>query len=198
MVSDLPKVSIETSSGRTNAVNSNDYEGMKEIVEYLISMGHRSIGHICSNMDEYAGIERLKGYEAAHKNHQLEIRKDYIVRGHLYSYESGYEAMKELLGLEDIPTAVAVSGDMMALGAIKAIEEAGLSCPEDISVTGYDNLDILKYMTPGLTTIGQNTELIGRKAADLLLNQIKDPLLPNKEVIINTKLYIRDSVKALS
>lgn len=198
LLSDIPKVSVETSSGRTNAVNSNDFEGMQEIVNYLIGLGHRRIAHICSNMDEFAGIERKKGYEAALRDHKLEIRDDYIVRGHLYSYESGYECMEQLLSLEDLPTAVAVTGDMMALGAIKAIQDKGLRCPEDISVTGYDNLDILKYMTPGLTTVGQNTQLIGRKAAELLLNQIKDPLLPCKEIIINTRLFVRESCAELS
>ncbi|GFR36559.1 hypothetical protein TCEA9_23710 [Thermobrachium celere] len=104
--------------------------------------------------------------------------------------------MSKLLELEDLPTAVFAAGDLMAVGAISAIKEKGLRVPEDISIIGYDDLDICRYITPKLTTIKQNTDLIGENAADILINAI-DKKNSRTSVIVPVELVIRDSCKSL-
>ncbi|WP_307816144.1 LacI family DNA-binding transcriptional regulator [Thermobrachium celere] len=130
------------------------------------------------------------------KELNLEIRDDYLVDGGYFTYEGGFSAMSKLLELEDLPTAVFAAGDLMAVGAISAIKEKGLRVPEDISIIGYDDLDICRYITPKLTTIKQNTDLIGENAADILINAI-DKKNSRTSVIVPVELVIRDSCKSL-
>src|SRR5690625_7473544 len=80
--------------------------------------------------------------------------------------------MEKLLAQDNVPTAVFASSDTMALGAIKAIRDAGLSVPKDISMVGFDDIELAQHITPALTTIRQNKELMGRRAADILINQM--------------------------
>lgn len=194
--SDFPCVLVDNESRKASSVHSDDTMGCYLAVKHLYSLGHRKIAHIYGSRDTFAGDLRYIAFLEALKELNLEIRDDYLVDGGYFTYEGGFSAMSKLLELEDLPTAVFAAGDLMAVGAISAIKEKGLRVPEDISIIGYDDLDICRYITPKLTTIKQNTDLIGENAADILINAI-DKKNSRTSVIVPVELVIRDSCKSL-
>jgi LacI family transcriptional regulator len=195
--SDIPCVLIDIESNKASTVYSDNIQGCYLAVDYLYSLGHRKIAHIYGSQDTFAGNIRFNGFINALEKFKLEKNDDYLVDGGYFSFDGGYKAMKKLLKLEDLPTAVFVSGDLMAIGAISAINEKGLRVPDDVSIVGYDDLDICKYVTPKLTTIRQNTNLIGENAADVLINAI-DKKNARTSVIVPVELVVRDSCKSLT
>jgi LacI family transcriptional regulator len=197
--SDFPIVVIDMINKNTSTVSSDSIEGCNLAVKYLYDLGHRKIAHITgsSNSDNWQSSIRKKGYEKAMKKLKLEILDGYIANGVNFDVSGGYKAMKELLKLKERPTAVFAACDKIAFGAIDAMKEEGVSVPEDISIIGYDDIEIARYITPRLTTIRQNREEIGKTAVDLLVKQIneKEKLKINK--IIPVELVVRDSCKKL-
>jgi LacI family transcriptional regulator len=195
--SDIPTVTIEISHQPVNSVNSDDYEGLMSAVDYLVALGHERIGHISGDLGTYSAQERRRGYEEGLNKHNIPVDDDYIVEGNLFTFEGGYKAMKKLIELENRPTAIAAAGDILALGAIKCAHDHDLHVPNDISIIGYDNIDMLGYMSPGLTTVAQNVEMMGRRAAELLIQNIADPTMNKKEIVLATKIIERDSCKSV-
>ncbi|WDC85157.1 substrate-binding domain-containing protein [Caloramator sp. mosi_1] len=175
--SDFPCVLIDNESNRVSSVHSDDAQGCFMAAEYLYSLGHRRIAHIYGSKDTFSGNVRFNEFKNALIELGVEIRDEYFVDGGYFSFEGGYDAMKKLLELKEPPTAVFAAGDFMAIGAINAIKEKGLKVPKDISVIGYDDLEISRYITPKLTTIKQNTDLLGENAADILVNMIDKKLI---------------------
>jgi len=169
---EIPSVFIDLNSKEVSVVNSDNQYGSELAVNHLYSLGHRKIAHIAGSQETHAGSERLIGFQQALRKHHLQIPTSYIVNGGFFDVESGKKAMQQLLTLGEIPTAVYAAGDMLAIGAIKEIRRQGLKVPEDISIIGFDDIDIAAHITPSLTTIRQNTELIGKQAAALLIQQM--------------------------
>ncbi|MBZ4663888.1 MAG: transcriptional regulator, LacI family protein [Caloramator sp.] len=194
--SDFPCVLIDNECSRASSVHSDDIQGCYLAIEYLYSLGHRRIAHIYGSLDTFAGQARYNEFLNVIRRFKLEKKDEYLVDGGYFSYEGGYNAMKKLLELKEPPTAVFASGDFMAIGAINAIKDRGLRVPQDISVIGYDDLDLCKYITPKLTTIRQNTDLIGENAAEILINAI-DKKNSRTSVIVPVELVIRDSCESL-
>ena len=176
---------------------SDDRNGVQNAVEYLISEGHRDIALIEGREGFKSSYERREGFVQALINHNIPIRKDYIVEGK-YDMESGYRAMNQLLSLTNIPTAVFCSNDDMAVGAIKAIVNEGLRVPEDISIIGFDDNIFSSFLTPALTTIKKPIEEISTKGAEKLLKLIDDKMLENERIYVPTTLQKRESVKKIN
>lgn len=195
--SQMPTVVIDLMSSDSNVVYSDNASGSKQALEYLYSLGHRKIAHISGYQQTYAGSERLKGFMKAAKEYNLEIPPTYIVNGGFFSIEGGKEAMKQLLVLSEPPTAVYAASDTMAYGAIQAIQEQGLKVPDDISIVGFDDIAWIQYITPSLTTIRQDTKLIGSRAADLLLEQINSKKKTFSAERVPVELVIRDSCRPI-
>jgi LacI family transcriptional regulator len=105
--------------------------------------------------------------------------------------------MKDLLKLKEIPTAVFAAADKIAIGAIDALKDEGLSVPDDISIIGYDDIELAKYITPKLTTVRQNRKEIGKTAVDLLVKQIDEKAKLKINKIIPVELIERDSCKKI-
>ncbi|KGP92288.1 LacI family transcriptional regulator [Pontibacillus chungwhensis BH030062] len=168
----IPTVVIDMSSDQSSVVYSDNYEGSRLAVDHLQSLGHTRIAHIAGHESTFAGEQRKKGFYQAMKALNLEVPDEYVVNGDYFSIEGGARAMKSLLELEKRPTAVYAAGDSLAMGAINAINEQGLRVPEDLSVVGYDDIELAQYIHPALTTIRQQTDLIGQESAKLLLKQI--------------------------
>ncbi len=137
-----------------------------------MELGHKRIGHISGNTESYASNVRESEFIESMKQNGLNVPKSYIQSGGYFSLEGGYKAMQALLELNPHPTAVFASGDYMAIGAIKAIHEAGLEVPKDISIIGFDDVEAARLVTPSLTTIRQNSIEIGKIAAVRLLERI--------------------------
>ncbi|AJS58905.1 LacI family DNA-binding transcriptional regulator [Paenibacillus sp. IHBB 10380] len=191
--SDIPCVILDYDTSQAHTVYSDNIEGSLLAVKYLHSLGHRRIAHISGGMNTFAGSNRVQGYELAMTSLNLEKKECYIVHSGYYSIESGYAAMMELLDLQDRPTAVFVAGDHLALGAIRAAKERGLNIPNDLSIVGFDNIELSQYITPALTTIAQDTVLMGSEAADMLIRSIDDPTLDLESLLVPVKLVVRDS-----
>ncbi|UCZ53841.1 LacI family transcriptional regulator [Bacillus shivajii] len=172
MESDIPSVVIDLDLRGASVVFSDNVQGSELAVDYLHSLGHKKIAHISGSKKTFVGEQRLKGFLSGMKRKELPVPKEYLVDGGFFMSDGGKEAMEKLLKLDDKPTAVYVAADLMAIGAITAIQEFGLKVPDDISIIGFDDIQIGRYMTPGLTTIKQDTTLIGKTAASLLIEQI--------------------------
>lgn len=194
--SDIPTVFIDALIENTNVVYSDNSFGSMMAVDYLYELGHRKIAHITGKPTLFTAMERIQGFKMAIEKHQLTIPANYIVDGGYFTYEGGRVAMMKLLTLKDTPSAVYVSGDEMAIGAIKAVKEAGLRVPEDISIIGFDDISIAKYTDPALTTIRQDTDRIGRQAAVLLLDEIDGNPKNYRAKVIPVSLVKRDSCQA--
>lgn len=193
--SDFPIVVIDMLNESTSTVTSDNEYGCKIAIEYLFSLGHKKIAHIngTDQIDNLPSMSRMEAYKKYIKEFKLYINKDYIVNGKNFDFDSGYEGMNKLLKLKNPPTAVVCASDKIALGAIKAVQNNGLKVPEDISVIGFDDIELAEYVTPRLTTIRQNCDEIGKAAIDILVEQInkKEKLAVNK--VIPVELVIRES-----
>jgi LacI family transcriptional regulator len=139
--------------------------------------------------------DRLLGYRAEVQALSLELRPEYEAEGDFYT-ESGEAAMRELLALPAPPTAVFAASDLMAVGAIKAIEDAGLSCPGDVAVVGFDDIQLAELVSPALTTIRQDKRGLGAAAARSLVQMIDDPAAVPPIWTLPVELVIRDSCGA--
>lgn len=169
--SGVPLVSIDHTYPGHPSIYSDNVDGIKQAVHYAYQQGHRDIAFITGAK---AGVteRRLEGYRGALRELGLKENPAY----HLYSrYRNILEtrdAARRMLALAHPPTCILMPDDHAALGGLMAIREAGLHMPEDVSVIGFDGLACMEYLHPRLTTVRQNVEAIGEKAAQLLLEHI--------------------------
>lgn len=192
--SDIPTlfIDLDMKAARTGYISSDNEAGVRDAVRYLTGLKHRRIAFLSGIPTSYVSRPRLQGYREGLAEAGLPYREDYVV-GSDFEKEGGYAAMKQLLALSERPTAVICSSDTGAVGAIQAIREAGLSVPEDISVVGYDDIDLAGHVHPALTTVRQDTNAIGRQAIELLDGLITDEKKEPPVAIVPTQLIIRDS-----
>lgn len=190
----LPCVIIDSdfSGGNTRTVYSDNEEGARQAVHYLHELGHTCIGHIAGGMNTFAGRGRQLGYESALRTLGLELRPEYIAEGGHYSIESGREAMLRLLQLPEPPTAVFAAGDHLALGAMTALQEQGIRIPEQMSLIGFDDIELSSYLSPRLTTVRQHADRIGMEAAVQLLALIDGESAP-QTTALPVELIVRES-----
>ncbi len=141
--------------------------------EYLVQRGHRRIGAITSDVGP--GRIRLEGYRAALAPHGIQLDAPLVCYGD-FSFESGADCVRQLLGVEPRPSAVLIANDMMALGALAAVQAAGLRVPEDLAIVGFDDILPASLVTPALTTVSLSQAQIGRRAAAMLFERMEDNL----------------------
>lgn len=178
---DIPTVSID------------NVTAAREAVDYLIKMGHRRIGLITGPLENVLNRDRVKGYRQAHLLNELRVSETLIQEGTFTIY-SGYNIMKKFLALSEPPTAVFSLNDEMAFGAIKAIKALGLSVPQDISVMGFDDLSMCELVEPELSTVAQPKYEMGRSAMKMLLSIINECSLEQRQIVMQHKLVIRESI----
>lgn len=171
--SDLPTVGVdlELEGPATTFVISDNIDGASRAVRHFHSLGHRRIGTITGLLETRPGADRLRGYRQAMQACGLAYRDEYVAYGDFY-VESGRRAMAELLSLDEPPTAVFAASDMMALGAIRAAGDAGLNVPADLSVIGFDDIQLADHMNPPLTTVRQDKTGLGVSAGSALVRLI--------------------------
>lgn len=163
----------------------------REAVTHLIGRGHRRIGVVARN--EGPGDMRVLGYRQALAAHGLAPDETLVQQGE-FTEEGGFEAMQHLLTLSDRPTAVFAANDMMALGAMLAIQEAGLKVPGDIAVVGFDDIPTARLVNPPLTTVTHFQVELGRRAAELLFERLSGEAPPHgRTVEMPYQLVIRKS-----
>lgn len=175
-----------------NAVVPDDHAGAVAAVEHLVALGHRRIAHIAGSDEMSTGHTRHRGYLDALERHNLPADSDLVVRGN-FRESGGYEAMQRLLGLAQPPSAVFAVNDLAAVGAMRAIEESGLSVPGDISMVGFNDLSAVIGTTRLLTTVRLPLHEMGHAAAERLLAKITGATISPEPVVIPVELVIRQS-----
>jgi LacI family transcriptional regulator len=176
-------------------ISSDNKSGINEAMGYLWELGHRRIAIITGHKNAQISGRRFNVYQQYLVKKNI-YDKDLVFEGD-FTKNSGYKCALEIMRLKNIPTAVFIISDLMALGAIKAFKEEGLSLPNDMSIIGFDNISIAEYIEPALTTIEQNGVYMGRVAIKTILDKLKGGKL-KKEVFIDTKLIIRNSCSRVS
>ena len=172
--SELPVVTIDHTFEGKIAVVSNNVQGMEELVSYIYSMGHKKIAYIHGD-DTPVTRNRLSGFYRTTQRYGLEIPDEYVKASSYRDLEMAAKATGELLDLPNPPTCIMYPDDYAAVGGMNEIRERGLRIPEDISITGYDGIDLVRMMEPKLTTLCQDTRKIGRMAAEKLISLIEHP-----------------------
>lgn len=192
--SDVPVVVIDHLSNNIHNITSDNRDSINAVVKHLLDNGHSKIAHIFGAASTFTGLKRRNQFVKAMDEYELPVREEYFADGGIYSIEDGQRAMNDLINLSERPTAVFCAGDMLAIGAIRAIEEAGLKCPEDIAIVGFDGTELGQLITPKLTTVRQNTNKMGKIASELLVNLIDKKIDKSNETIyVETELIIGES-----
>lgn len=188
-------VNREVNSPQIGNVVTNDEEGMAQAVEYAIKQGHRQFGIINGRRSFESSQKRRQGVITTLEAHHLNLLPGCDQQGQ-YTIESGYQAMKKILQALKQPTCVVAANDVMAIGAIRACHDAGLSVPGDISFIGFDDTAAASYSIPRLTTVHKPTREIIEAGMQLLMQELSqtEPTKKHRQ-IIRPKLVIRDSVK---
>jgi len=172
---------------------ADNVSGAFNAVKHLAEQGHTRIGFIKGLDEVTVGVDRYLGFKWARDKFRLDRDENLIAYGN-FSEKSGFEAMNRLLELNQKPTAVFCTNDMMAIGAMKALRQKGLHIPRDMAVVGGDNNILSHYVHPGLTTIDQHMYDLGFKSVELLLEMIhKERDNEPFEVLLPTRLVIRES-----
>lgn len=172
-------------------------QGGRLATEYLLGLGHRLIACIAGPPDLSTGSERLAGYRDALAAAQIPPDDTLVIQG-AFNLDSGYQAMRQLLALDNPPTAVFAANDQMAIGALRALWEAEIPVPEGCSVVGYDDIPLAAYTRPPLTTVHQPVTELGRLAAQILLARLTDPEQPARRHLLPVTLVERASCAPLS
>lgn len=191
----LPLVVVgrETSSPAMDSVRNDDAAGAGAVVDHLVGLGHRRIAHIHAGAVSDAGARR-RGYERAMVRHGLaaEIRS---VQG-AFTDIGGFTAMRAIIESGDLPTAVFAANDVAALGALEALDRAGVRVPEDISLVGYDDILSAHSRRVALTTVAQSSVELGRTAASLLLERLRQGRVEARHVVMAPSLVVRGTTAA--
>ncbi|MBP7175072.1 MAG: LacI family DNA-binding transcriptional regulator [Thermoclostridium sp.] len=155
-----------------DVVLADNLNAAYDAVELLITKGHRRIGIICGPQNIYTGQERLKGYIRIHEDYELEIDRELIKYGD-YEIQSGMMLMNEFLDQENPPTAVFVTNYEMTLGAVMALNNRNIAIPQELSLIGFDNIQLANVVKPRLSIVVQPMQQIGETAAHLLIKRMK-------------------------
>ncbi len=170
----MPKIVIENKSYNTisDVVLVDNLNASYKAVEHFIIHKHRKIAIICGPELSYSAVERVKGYLRVFDDYRIEVDERYILYGK-YEIDSGYKNMKALLEMEDRPTAVLATNYEITIGSLKAINELGLSIPDDISFIGFDNQDVAEVIKPGITIVTQPIKQLAEQSALLLIKRMQ-------------------------
>jgi len=194
-ISGLPVVCVDRRpDGWTgDIVTVANRDGAYKAAKHLIEMGHRQIGVITGPSHLTNAQERVRGFRQALDDNRIPIAPEYIQEA-LFDRNSGYTSALRLLQLLPRPTAIFATNDLMAMGALLAIRDSKLNCPQDVSVISFDGLDVTELTDPALTTVYQPGYQLGYTAARLLLERIDGSTEPAKEIELETELRVRHSV----
>lgn len=198
--SGLPLVFIDywDEDMETECILNNSRESVRRLTEYLLQKGHRQIGHIRSKMSAYPFHQReaaLVKTLAAH-GAPLDPRFIFDVQS---SMDGAYLDMARLLAQKPtLPTAFFADNDVIALGAMRAMREAGLCLPEDVSIVGFDDVPMGEISAPRLTTVHVQQAYLGRLAAMKIIESSQDPMRSKSSILVATSFVERDSVRDLN
>jgi LacI family transcriptional regulator len=176
-----------------DTVTADNENGAYKATRYLIQLGHRTLAAITGPLHFTNARDRLNGFKRAVREATLNIAPEYVQET-TFDKRGGYSKAVTLLRLIPQPTAIFAGNDMIALGVLLAIREAGLRCPKDISLMGFDDLDLDETTNPALSSVSQSGYRLGATAAGILIERITGDSSPAKHIVLETSLTIRNSV----
>jgi DNA-binding LacI/PurR family transcriptional regulator len=176
-----------------DSVTANNSAGAASAASYLIALGHQHVAVIAGPLSLVNSQQRLKGFKGPLKQANLQLPAGYVQETG-FDRAGGYAKGKILLNMVPRPTAIMCFNDLIALGALMAIHEANLRCPGDVSLIGFDGLDLTETTTPQISSVYQSPYQMGAEAANLVLERLEDQLAPPRKIVLKTELRIRDSV----
>jgi LacI family transcriptional regulator len=182
---DVPKVEAD-------AVLTDHQLGGFLATRHLLELGHTRIACIAGPSSISPSAERITGYRKALEQAGIVCDQSLIIRGD-YHAQSGMDITHSILQMDPRPTAIFALNDLMALGALRAVTEAGYSVPKDIAVVGYDDLEIARFTNPPLTTIAQPKKEIGTQAVNLLVDRMSRKSRPPSRLVLPPELIVRRS-----
>jgi LacI family transcriptional regulator len=194
----VPCAGIDTAftGPRTVRVTSDNAAGAEAAVEHLYALGHRRIATVTGPLYLPPAAERLAGYRRACERLGLAVPPEYVAEGDFY-LDSGESAARRLLAVAEPPTAIFAAGDQMAIGALHAAAEAGLSVPRDLAVVGFDDIDAAALVRPALTTVAQDQRRLGEAAVEALRALLDaTPVETAQPRIVPTRLIVRGSSRS--
>jgi DNA-binding LacI/PurR family transcriptional regulator len=179
-------------SKATLYVDNDNVEASFSVTEKLIKNGHKRIAFISGSFRLVVSLDRLDGYMNALKKYEISFTKEYIVELSEFIKEGAYERTKQLLNLQERPTALVVTDDVMAFGAMDAIKESGLSIPEDIEVMSFNNVPSAELTSPSLTSVDIDAFALGYESSKLIIEKIRGEAKRDR-VIVPTNIIYRES-----
>lgn len=183
---------------RIDAVVNDDDFGIRLALEHLLSLGHRRIAFVGGPQSTSTGYFRYQAFLAAIKEHGLKIPRSLIVNGKSFSEAEGKHALSRIIDANGNRfTAVLSANDLLALGCFDALTERGMRCPDDVSVTGFNHMPFVDRFCPSLTTVHIPHDELGRQAAQLLLERIRNPKGARRTLQLKPSMVLGGSTRAL-
>lgn len=196
----VPSVTVDrlVAGARADRVSVNNSQGAYNAVKHLIELGHRRIACISGPAEFEVARERVEGWRMALRDAGIDVDASLVIASD-FSSPGGYEATRRLLlkqastGSSNPVTALFASNDMMAVGALRAAAELGLKLPQQLSIVGFDDIELSRYVFPALTTVGCGVRALGAEAGRVLIARIENPGAELKEVLLTPRLVVRES-----
>jgi DNA-binding LacI/PurR family transcriptional regulator len=171
--------------------------GVKKAIEHLVKLGHERIGIINGRMTTTNALERFQSFQECLAEHKLEFHNEWVADGD-FEEEGGYKAALKILSAVRRPSAILCASDLMAMGAIRALKERGVSVPEDISIVGFDHMEEAAYHEPALTTVSFSAYEMGKLAARKMFQMIAEETLEEKATTLQAELIEGESTRKIN
>lgn len=178
-----------------DCIVSDNYHGAITAVKYLIDKGHTNIGFAGGPLSHISFEERFRAYKMEILEKELPFNENYIKIHSEITPNMGTELAEEFLQEDELPSAIFAANDDIAIGLLQTFKNQNINIPEDVSLIGFDDIDITKYTTPSITTIAIDKESMGQEATGKLFERIENPDKPSTKSVIPTELVERESVK---
>lgn len=196
---DIPKVIMDWGPEASTAdkIIDNSELGGYLATKYLIDKGHKDIACLSGHLHKLACQERIAGFRRAMTEANLIVNDNWILEGN-FECDTAVLAADKIIAMDKMPTAVFCFNDTMALGLMSRLQQKGVRVPDDMSVIGYDNIELAEYFSPPLTTIHQPKRRVGKNAFEILLERIKDKEHERRVFEMHPEIVERDTVKDLT
>ncbi|MGG0288837.1 LacI family DNA-binding transcriptional regulator [Peribacillus butanolivorans] len=196
----IPVVAVDRSIKKfeVDTVLVDNKKGSYQAVQHLILQGHEKIAIICGPQNTTPGLERFLGYKKALEDYNIELDERYVIHGD-FGEQSGYQSTEKLYELDDKPTAIFSSNNLMTIGCMKALEDLNWRLGSEVSFIGFDEVDIATFLNPKLSVVARPMNAIGEIAFQLLHERISfKGALPKREYLLSPELKIRESCRLLN
>ncbi|GAB6109409.1 LacI family DNA-binding transcriptional regulator [Fusibacter bizertensis] len=195
MDSDLAVVAIDYLSDNISSIMSDNVKGLYDLTKYIISLGHRDIMYAFGH-DVYVTEERIRGFKKALSEEGIPFHEDMLVQSKYGKKKDNFDAVEVILKRNSVPTAIIFPDDYSAIWGINALRSHGIKVPEDVSVAGFDGVEIGEMVYPRLTTIKQNTSRLGKEASLKCINMLESKTNNNTIITVGVELIEGGTCKA--